>query len=122
MASKALLFGDHQAFEHIMAATHPRDQKELGRTVRGFDLNTWNEHARDIVYRGNLAKFSQDDDLREYLMSTDDRYLVEGAWYDTVWGVGLAWDDDQILDPVNWKGTNWLGEALMNVRTQLTSN
>ena len=52
-------------------------------------------------------------------MDTGDLYLVEGAWYDRVWGVGLAWDDDRILDVNNWQGTNWLGETLMRVRAAL---
>lgn len=119
MAGKALLFGDHETLERIMDAPHPRDQKELGRAVRNFDADTWNAHAREIVYEGNLAKFNQDSDLREYLMDTGDLYLVEGAWYDRVWGVGLAWDDDRILDVNNWQGTNWLGETLMRVRAAL---
>ena len=119
MASKANLFGDHEILDKIMDAAHPRDQKELGRAVKNFDLATWNAHAREIVYRGNMTKFSQDGDLREYLMETGDRHLVEGAWYDPVWGVGLAWDDDRILDAANWQGTNWLGETLMRVRQDL---
>jgi len=86
MAGKAVLFGDHETLARIMDAPHPRDQKELGREVKDFDLATWNLHARDIVYRGNMAKFSQDGDLREYLMATGDKHLVEGAWYDRVWG------------------------------------
>lgn len=121
MAGKALLFGDHDTLAKIMDAGHPRDQKELGRMVSNFDPAVWNAHAQEIVYQGNLAKFSQDQDLRDYLMASGDRHLVEGAWYDRVWGVALAWNDDQILDPANWKGMNWLGECLMRVRNTLKS-
>lgn len=122
MAGKALLFGDHDVLKRIMDAAHPRDQKELGRAVRGFDPEVWNQHAMDIVYRGNIAKFSQDEDLRDHLLATGDKHLVEGAWYDRVWGVGIAWDDDRILDATNWQGTNWLGEVLMRVRSQLRAD
>jgi ribA/ribD-fused uncharacterized protein len=120
MAGKAMLFEDHEILAKIMDAGHPRDQKELGRMVRGFDPVIWDQNAREIVYRGNMAKFSQDDEIRDYLLATGDRHLVEGAWYDPVWGVALAWDDDRILDQTNWKGTNWLGETLMQVREALT--
>lgn len=119
MAGKAVLFGDYDTLVRIMDAAHPRDQKELGRLVRGFNADAWNQHAQEIVYRGNMAKFSQDEDLRDYLLATGDRHLVEGAWYDPVWGVALAWDDDRILDTANWRGTNWLGETLMRVRRDL---
>lgn len=121
MAGKAALFGDWETLAKIMDTAHPRDQKDLGRQVKNFDKQTWDTHAQDIVYKGNLAKFSQDSDLREYLLATGDKHLVEGAWYDPVWGVALAWNDPQILDSQNWKGTNWLGKCLMRVRADLKS-
>lgn len=121
MAGKADLFGDYDTLEKIMDAGHPRDQKELGRQVKNFDQKVWGENAREIVLQGNMAKFSQDSDLREYMLATGDRILVEGAWYDPVWGVALAWDDPKILDEANWQGTNWLGQSLMKVRQELNS-
>jgi predicted NAD-dependent protein-ADP-ribosyltransferase YbiA (DUF1768 family) len=47
------------------------------------------------------------------------KHLVEGAHYDRVWGVGLAWDDPAIVDPDNWNGQNRLGETLVEVRRRL---
>jgi ribA/ribD-fused uncharacterized protein len=44
---------------------------------------------------------------------------VEASPKDKVWGVGLHFTDDAILDEKNWKGTNWLGEAIMQVRSDL---
>jgi ribA/ribD-fused uncharacterized protein len=119
MAGKAGLFGDHEMAARIMGAKKPTEQKALGRQVRGFDPAVWNAHARDIVTEGNRLKFSQHSDLREYLFATGDRVLVEGAHYDPVWGVGLAWNDPRILDEANWQGTNWLGQCLTVVRTEL---
>jgi ribA/ribD-fused uncharacterized protein len=119
MAAKAMLFGDVQARDAIMASTTPKDQKALGRQVRGFDQDRWADAARKVVTEGNIAKFSQNGRLREYLFSTGEKMLVEGAWYDPVWGVKLAWDDPRIVDPVNWQGTNWLGQCLMETRAVL---
>lgn len=123
MAAKAHLFGDNETLEKIMAVQQqrspqeaPKQQKALGREVKGFDPAVWNEHARPIVFRGNWAKFAQNADMAERLDLTFDKHLVEGAHYDPVWGVGLAWDDPAITDPANWKGTNWLGLVLMAVR------
>jgi len=31
----------------------------------------------------------------------------------------LKADDKRILDPKNWRGTNWLGEVIMGVRDLL---
>lgn len=128
MAAKARLFGDAETLERIMAVDQQRDWREapkahkaLGRLVRGFDAETWDAGAREIVFRGNLAKFGQAEPLRKYLKATGDLILVEGAHYDPIWGVGLAWNDPLIADPANWRGRNWLGEALMRVRTALSS-
>lgn len=124
MASKAWLFQDLVAVQEIMASHSPREQKALGRKVRGLDggkwtpadVAYWGENARPIVRRGGFYKFSQNPTMREFMHSHQGLHLVEGADYDPVWGVKLAWDDPAILNEGNWRGTNWLGETLMEVR------
>jgi ribA/ribD-fused uncharacterized protein len=119
MASKASVFGDEEILEKILQASSPKAQKELGRQVRNFVPAIWNSVAYRIVCIMNFCKFSAEDEIKRLLLETGSKHLVEGAWYDPIWGVGLAWDDPQIEDPSNWKGTNWLGEALMAVRSIL---
>ena len=126
MASKAAVFEDYEAFQMIMDVEQerswqaaPKRQKEIGRGVRNFDEDRWNNVAKEIVLQGNLAKFTQNEDMAKTLISTGNKKLVEGAHYDRIWGVGLAWDDPKIIDPANWRGTNWLGEILMSVRDTL---
>ncbi len=119
MAAKALLFHDGEVYEAIMRETNPKEHKALGRKIRNFDPEIWNLCARELVGRGNLAKFSQDSELCSYLLSTESMILVEGAHYDPVWGVKLAYDDPAIEDSNNWRGTNWLGETLMKVRQKI---
>lgn len=119
MASKAQLFGDKGILDEIMASYSPREQKALGRKVAGFDVEVWNSNAKPIVRRGSFYKFSQDSVLTTYILNTTGKHLVEGADYDPVWGVKLSWDDPDIEDPANWRGTNWLGECLMDTREVL---
>ena len=119
MAEKAKLFGDNKIRKQIMKTNSPREQKALGRKVSNFDAGKWNSVARDIVYKGNLAKFSQNKDLQKELLTTEDKTLVEASPYDKIWGIGLAADDPNATRPENWKGTNWLGEVLMRVRDEL---
>lgn len=124
MASKAAAFADWDSFAKIMAvqATNgpftevPKQQKALGRSVRNFDQARWNDRSRGAVFRGNWAKFSQNAELGSFLLATGDKCVVEGSAKDRIWGVGLAWNDPAILDPGNWRGSNWLGEALIDVR------
>jgi ribA/ribD-fused uncharacterized protein len=116
MHKKALLFNDPETAEKILQSKHPRDQKALGREVKGFDKETWDLHARQIVYEGCYYKFSQNKDAYDYLMGTRGQYLVEASPYDTVWGIGLGCNDEGVSDPKNWRGTNWLGQVLTALR------
>lgn len=119
MAEKARLFGDTTTEAEIMAAATPKEQKALGRKVANFDVDKWNAVARDIVYRGNYAKYTQNADLREKLLATRGTTMVEAASYDKVWGVGLDATDELIQSRSNWQGTNWLGEVLDKVRADI---
>ena len=121
MAGKARLFGDEAAAERIRGAAHPAEAKALGRAVAGFDEGEWVRHRFEIVVAGTLAKFGQHDDLRQYLLGTGDRVLVEAAPNDRVWGIGLASGDERAASPGTWLGLNLLGFALMEVRHQLRS-
>jgi ribA/ribD-fused uncharacterized protein len=119
MYKKALLFEDEEVANAIMRTNNPKEQKALGRKVRNFDVDTWNENCREYVYEGNYAKFTQDPVLLEQLMETGDKILVEASPLDKIWGVGLHFDDERVEDESQWQGTNWLGEAIMRVRTEL---
>lgn len=68
---------------------------------------------------GLLAKFSQNDYLKNLLLGTDDAILAECSPYDRIWGIGLAIDDPRVQDPSMWRGENLLGRMLMDVRHQL---
>ena len=62
---------------------------------------------------------SQEKLLKEFLLSTGDKILVEASPYDKIWGIGMKEDTPGIYNPVNWKGENLLGFALMEVRDRL---
>ncbi|GAB2815481.1 NADAR family protein [Streptomyces daliensis] len=121
MAGKARLFGDADAERRAIAAPHPRQAKSAGRTVRGFDEGVWERERFGIVVEGSVRKFGQHEELREFLLGTHGRVLVEASPLDRVWGVGLPADDERVRDPAQWRGENLLGFALMAARTRLLS-
>lgn len=119
MYKKAKLFGDDEIAEQILLAKHPSDQKQLGRKVKNFDRDKWDEHCFAYVYQGNYAKFSQNEEIKNELLSTGDRIIVEASPYDKIWGIKMGWGDDYIENPAHWRGLNLLGFAIMTVRKNL---
>lgn len=119
MYRKAQLFGDSDATKRILMSDNPKEQKKIGRGVRGFDLDTWNKNARGIVFHGNYAKFTQNETLRSCLFETEGTTLVEASPYDRIWGIGMREDDPRSKDRKTWQGTNWLGETLTKVRDKM---
>lgn len=90
---------------------YPGAHKELGRGVAGYDDATWASMREDVVLAGSIAAAAQCPEFRAWLLGTVGRELVEGSGKDKIWGVGLWWDDDRILDKANWRGLNLLGKA-----------
>jgi ribA/ribD-fused uncharacterized protein len=119
MAEKARVFEDAEALEEILASSNPREQKAIGRRVRRFDESIWTRVCRGIVYEANLAKFSQNPDLEQLLLATGEKLIVEASLTDRIWGIGLAVNDTRAHDPSSWRGTNWLGIAITQVRQSL---
>ncbi len=119
MYSKAILFADLFIASKILSSTSPREQKDLGRRVTGYDDNIWATERLDIVSYGLYYKFIHNPEFAQQLLNTGDRIMVEASPYDKIWGVGLKEDDDAILDDQLWKGQNLLGKAMMHVRGKL---
>ena len=120
MAEKARLFGSDDVRERIIAAKHPAEAKKLGRQVRNFDPQVWDEQKYPLVVAGNYQKFSQHADLLAYLLTTQSRVLVEASPVDAIWGIGLAADHPDASQPTAWPGENILGFALMETRDKLS--
>lgn len=120
MAEKARIFGDEEIRQQILAEYSQMTMKKLGRKVRNYDDEIWKEKRFDVVVKGNIAKFSQNEKLLNFLLSTGDKILVEASPKDTVWGIGLDESSPEAIQPRKWKGENLLGFALMEVRDILS--
>lgn len=119
MAKKAELFSDEKIIQKIIQAKTPGEAKKLGREVKGFNERIWLEKRFDLVVEGNYHKFSQNKILKDFLLTTDNRVLVEASPVDKIWGIGMASDHKDIQNPYKWNGLNLLGYALMQVREKL---
>ena len=119
MAEKARLFGDEEIRAQMLVASTPDQVKKLGRRVRNFNEALWTAERFDIVRRGNIAKFGQNPGMRNFLLGTGQRILVEASPVDAIWGIGLAATDPRATQPAQWAGLNLLGFALMAAREAL---
>jgi ribA/ribD-fused uncharacterized protein len=120
MAAKARLFGDTASLGHILAARTPAEAKALGRQVSTFDEPAWSAARSAAVVEGNVAKFGAHADLRDFLLATGDRVLVEASPRDCIWGIGLDAANPRAADSGQWRGQNLLGFALMEARRRLS--
>lgn len=122
MYHKALLFKDMETASKILEEKTPGKQKALGREVKNFDQKVWAEHCKGIVYEGNKAKFTQNENLLKRLLKTQGTTIVEASPVDQIWGIGLAEDDPRAKSRHTWQGKNLLGEILTELREELLNN
>ena len=121
MSEKAKLFKDEESFQLIMQENSQKKIKEYGRLIKNFNDEEWNKHKINIVVQGNLLKFSQNEDLKQFLIGTGDKILVEASPTDRIWGIGLDKNNPDARNPLKWKGENLLGFYLMKVRDIIKS-
>ena len=88
---------------------NPSEAKRLGRRVKL--RNDWDQIKDMVMYEICKAKFRQNPDLAERLISTSDFELIEGNnWGDHIWGVCDGY------------GENRLGKILMRIRDAAVGN
>lgn len=86
----------------------PKDAKRKGRHVRLRP--DWEQVKDGIMEEIVRAKFTQNSQLKDQLLSTGNAQLIEGnTWNDCYWGV----------DTRTGVGQNHLGKILMKVRDEL---
>lgn len=124
MHQKAILFGDEETASKILRTVDPRDVRDLGRKVEGFDLKLWEANRYEIAVRGSYNKFrygrdkdSSNGSLRQRLLDTGDAKLVKASPNDRIWGIGYR-ESQAERNRDSW-GMNLLGTALMQVRERL---
>lgn len=119
MYRKCMIFGDENAAKAVLATEDTAAQQAIGRKAAGYIGSVWAGMRQMVVLRGLMAKFSQNEDLKQKLLDTGDAYLVECAGSDKIWACGIRLNDDKRFNAENWTGDNILGFALMEVREML---
>lgn len=89
----------------------------LNDTIKYYRLkisirSDWEIVKLDIMGKALLMKFTQNKDLKDLLLGTDDRHIIEHTTKDTTWGDGGDGGTGE-------KGMNLLGKSLMELRQLL---
>jgi len=100
-------FLDEAYSEKIRLATTPKQAKFLGSNIKVKLRDDWEKIKIDIMYKGLSQKFTQHEDLKKILLSTNPRNLVENSKYDSFWGQGS-----------DGSGQNMLGKLLVKLRSE----
>lgn len=121
MYKKAEHFGDEEKKKQILSADVPATQKQLGRTVRGFNKEEWDRVCMRYMYEACYHKFSQNPTLKEHLLKSLGKENVEASPFDEIWGIKLSENDVRAKDKSQWRGKNLLGQILDVVRDELNT-
>ena len=93
--------------ERIRTAASPKNAKTLGRS-RKYPIHPDWDSRRDDVMRHALRRKFERPALRELLLGTGNRPLIENSPFDRYWGAGK-----------DGSGKNRLGALLMELRAEL---
>ncbi|GAB1347335.1 NADAR family protein [Cloacibacterium normanense] len=102
---QAQKFDDAEYSEKIRNADSPKIASELGKT-RAIKLKeNWDDIKVEIMTFAIRNKFENNERLKDLLLSTGKRLLIENSPYDNYWGIGKTGE-----------GYNQLGNILMRIR------
>ena len=119
MYKKCMVFGDVASAKKVLATEDTKEQQAIGQNAKGYVGKVWEGMRQVVAVHGLLAKFSQNEDLKQMLLDTGDAWLVECAHSDIIWACGIRLNEEERFDSSKWRGKNILGFALMEVRSIL---
>lgn len=105
---QAQKFTNAAHIKKIRSAKSPMEAARLGRSRKVPIRKDWEKSKDSVMHLAVTKKFSQHPELKELLISTANRKLVEHTANDDYWG-----------DAGDGSGKNMLGRILMTVRDQL---
>ncbi|WP_221934358.1 NADAR family protein [Aliiglaciecola sp. M165] len=103
-------FTDPTLFQSVMDAKTPHEAASIGRSPNNKLRDDWESIKIDIMREAVTAKFSQNEKLRNLLLSTQSEKIIEASPADYFWGEGK-----------DGSGRNELGKILMEVRSSLAT-
>ena len=130
MYLKAKYFNDEETAAKIVEADNktydePKKRwaavKRLGKKVKNFSDKKWAGPNRKAMATALRQKALYDEEFKRVLL--DPQYagmtFVEASPYDRIWGIGISATTALKKGVAGWKGHNFLGRALTELRDEL---
>ncbi|CAF1297871.1 unnamed protein product [Rotaria sordida] len=92
-------------FKHILKLATPREIFDYAQAHKSLVRPDWPDIKNEVMYKACKAKFTQHWKLKQLLLSTGHRTLVEHTKNDSYWG-----------DGGDGTGKNQLGTTLMHIK------
>ena len=118
---KAVFFNDRITEKRILNSVDALKCKEAAKDIKDFKKKEWVANAEELCYEGIRKKFEQNPHLKEALINTGNKTIVE-ACHDTVWGTGKPLSEANCLTHTKWEGVGILGRILMKIRDSSTES
>lgn len=116
---RAEFSGKEDMIDRAKRAQDPVVSKHILNALKNDQPQEWSQRIDKVAMEGLRAKFGQNPQLQDYLVSTQGLILGEAS-KNATWGIGMDLSDPEILDQSKWSTSgNLLGKSLMNVRNEL---
>ena len=119
LSKKALLFNDLYHYTLVIHETNMEKLKEIEKDIISHDYALWYKYKEEIVKNACYAKFSQNKQLKDLLLSTDHKIIAKASDQDPFYGIGYTTSHPLCIKQDKWKGKNKLGKIIMEVREEL---
>ena len=116
---KALHTGENETACKILQTNEPLEQRHLGNRLKPTQDQWDNIRAEQFMEAATKAKFQQNINLKNELINTGNKLLIQFSAHDKLWGVGLNIHSIEARDKTKWKGQNLLGTILSKVREDI---
>lgn len=118
---RAEFYKDDHVASKMRIEKSPRKIKALSYTVKTpeGERRWFEKEARATMLTGVRAKFEQNADAREFLVSKTNKYIAEANPKDNFFSIGLSLYHPDCGNESKWEGKNILGDILVQVKHEL---
>ena len=114
---RARMANDYYTAQQILREPNPAAMKQLGKRFKASSEEVLTQE-RILMEEAVRLKFQSNNDLKEKLVATFPKTILECNPYDRYYSTGLH-TDDKGLDKLEFPGQNHLGRILERVRDTL---